>query len=769
MIGGVSLNKKFKKAIQDSFVSPEAKRKEQFFTEAEHLLQQKRRKTPLLYRIAAGAAAVTAAFGVGVYLRDMPSPQPVHQSDPAVITDTATQTSAAETTNKPALTTTQAHPHTTAPSSTTKKASAASTAQTTITATSSANSISIYTTSSPIQQVDMPAEQDDGGQPQTTVTPPVETTVTTTITIKEDQDMKFNRMTAILTAFFTAFPNGLASVAADEQEPAIRNAISWIETNEALFDFNGNGDIDLDDLYTELVYTNGELDELTEEQIEKCRAVEDFDKNGEVTPDESVYLFSYATEKGNIVNDFDLDLISRSRFNYGSNEVFLVFRSSINEFVRVAQSQATKEFNSFKENVENGTYDMDVNLDGKVDIYDFYDWYLYYYSTYSPIAYRAIKDPTVIGLARDLPIWTNGTAVEAVGKAIDDNDYFRDICTLPSDVYDKSKALQKAMMDNGIVGMNSYANVLQYFCVEVMNGEVPREYEEADFYADYREVFTLSDGRVLRPDYYKSLEYGNSSEKPEDYYYTENSVNTFINRMPEFKDLFIPVIHSGNSKEQLDKINENSYAISDELYNISEVAKRYSELKDGIQSGKRTLDSFDINLDGKFDRNDVLTAVTIYNTEKSTNTSYKRSILPYDVWERLEHDMDLDNNHESSSKYDLMLLELLNFEFGETNFRGISDLDIYNPFNPATTELLKECTAALQPKTTNGDVDLDGKITAIDATKVLTYYSQVSAEAKIAAKEQDKLEALGDINDDGMVDGRDATELLSIYAKNSVE
>ena len=51
----------------------------------------------------------------------------------------------------------------------------------------------------------------------------------------------------------------------------------------------------------------------------------------------------------------------------------------------------------------------------------------------------------------------------------------------------------------------------------------------------------------------------------------------------------------------------------------------------------------------------------------------------------------------------------------------------------------------------------------------MTYYSQVSAEAKIAAKEQDKLEALGDINDDGMVDGRDATELLSIYAKNSVE
>ena len=58
------MNKKFRKAIQDSYESMDNNKKDAFFAEIEKLSSYERRETrlPVFYRFAAGAAGLAAAF-----------------------------------------------------------------------------------------------------------------------------------------------------------------------------------------------------------------------------------------------------------------------------------------------------------------------------------------------------------------------------------------------------------------------------------------------------------------------------------------------------------------------------------------------------------------------------------------------------------------------------------------------------------------------------------------------------------------------------------
>ena len=69
-----------------------------------------------------------------------------------------------------------------------------------------------------------------------------------------------------------------------------------------------------------------------------------------------------------------------------------------------------------------------------------------------------------------------------------------------------------------------------------------------------------------------------------------------------------------------------------------------------------------------------------------------------------------------------------------------------------------------------GDVNLDGVITAVDASAVLTYYAKASSDSDdIGPVQKQRMDTMGDQNKDGVVDGRDATSILVTYAKNSVD
>ncbi len=84
------MNKKFRKAIQDSYESMDNNKKDAFFAEIENLSSYERRETrlPVFYRFAAGAAGLAAAFCVGVYLKNMPAPPDISAPEDMIVSET---------------------------------------------------------------------------------------------------------------------------------------------------------------------------------------------------------------------------------------------------------------------------------------------------------------------------------------------------------------------------------------------------------------------------------------------------------------------------------------------------------------------------------------------------------------------------------------------------------------------------------------------------------------------------------------------------------
>ena len=68
-----------------------------------------------------------------------------------------------------------------------------------------------------------------------------------------------------------------------------------------------------------------------------------------------------------------------------------------------------------------------------------------------------------------------------------------------------------------------------------------------------------------------------------------------------------------------------------------------------------------------------------------------------------------------------------------------------------------------------GDVDLDGKVTAVDASAVLGYYAQNSVNSDVSLVTEAKMQYMADCNSDGYVNSVDASEILAVYAQNSVQ
>lgn len=68
---------------------------------------------------------------------------------------------------------------------------------------------------------------------------------------------------------------------------------------------------------------------------------------------------------------------------------------------------------------------------------------------------------------------------------------------------------------------------------------------------------------------------------------------------------------------------------------------------------------------------------------------------------------------------------------------------------------------------TTGDINGDGIIDANDASEILTYYTEISADTEKILN--DRVKALSDVNSDGIVDSADASIILSFYSYISTE
>ena len=149
----------------------------------------------------------------------------------------------------------------------------------------------------------------------------------------------------------------------------------------------------------------------------------------------------------------------------------------------------------------------------------------------------------------------------------------------------------------------------------------------------------------------------------------------------------------------------------------------------------------------------------------------ENSVLPADMWKFIDKKVDVDYDGKPGTLGDQLIfyniaenpyevpqykLDIYYLELVEK--KGLVDLSDIRPY------IEKLCKSK-----ETGDVDLDGKLTAVDSCEVLKYYSQMSVEADVPPVTEAKMEYLADYNGDGVIDSIDASAILSTYSENSVQ
>ncbi|WP_295086599.1 leucine-rich repeat protein [Ruminococcus sp.] len=81
---------------------------------------------------------------------------------------------------------------------------------------------------------------------------------------------------------------------------------------------------------------------------------------------------------------------------------------------------------------------------------------------------------------------------------------------------------------------------------------------------------------------------------------------------------------------------------------------------------------------------------------------------------------------------------------------------------PTTTAQITTTTLTTPVKNNLGDIDNNGVIDAVDASKVLSYYARISTKQEGGFS--DSLKEAADVNKDGVIDAVDASKILSYYA-----
>ena len=193
-----------------------------------------------------------------------------------------------------------------------------------------------------------------------------------------------------------------------------------------------------------------------------------------------------------------------------------------------------------------------------------------------------------------------------------------------------------------------------------------------------------------------------------------------------------------------------------------------AEAKDVLKSGLKN-DMFDINKDGSINTLDSY-VFSLYVNDISAGRTAEESILPADMWNFIDQNVELDNDGITGTFGDFMFYESvvgMPYELPQYKLdiyylqllekKGLVDLSDIRPY---IEQLCKGKEA--------GDVDFDGQLTAVDASMVLGYYADKAVDEEVSNVTVVHMEYMADINTDGSVNSLDASEILSTYAANSV-
>ena len=703
------MNRRFKETIQDTFVSPEAKRKEEFFAEADHLMHKGKRKIPIFYRFAAAAVGAAAVFAVGTCLKKSPLPnQDQFREDPVIVetvettavSETSTSVNAAvrtETTVKNKTTVTESVKVTTAISETEKITSASATGANTQTGYNSAaasRTTAIVTKSTGSKSV---------SGTQTTETVP--RSITTTTYNEEEKEMKkeyIQRFASFLSAF-TISANGI---------PVISNAASSSDMNAAEFeipyyihthldelDFDNSGSFDNFDVYA--MYTGlNEKKSLPDGYADRIDAGGDVNHDGNVDNDD--YIFVSAYYYWFMDNALSETAYEYSTYDYGSGDNKEEFFCSIPLDKNEEPGKTYSEFRYyvFSADAENGKIDVDINSDGNIDLYDYYDYYNYYYAE----SWNLLSD----------------SKTEQQFTA---------------DVLQKCKAVESFMWDTGFLLHDTEDVFGRYICTHT--SDITPEMTYIPYYEEYKK-YTFKD--------------------------SNDNLHRFVSHLTTNLTTYC--------KREDPRADEPTILDSFDQFDWDE---GFHNMLDQLEAECRAgtgIDKVDVNRDGKLNYLDYFD-VEVFSNEVMDHKTADESLLPLTTWNFISNNLDFAGNGVSGDWFDIMMIQMLVLKAGDDWCDDVEyELEkyYYELIKKQNSQQIDAFMAKICSDKETGDVNLDGVITAVDASAVLTYYAKASSDSDdIGPVQKQRMDTMGDQNKDGVVDGRDATSILVTYAKNSVD
>ncbi|SHM30066.1 dockerin type I domain-containing protein [Ruminococcus flavefaciens] len=571
----------------------------------------------------------------------------------------------------------------------------------------------------------------------------------------------------------------------------LTDAVLYIEDNLDKMDFDGSGKLDIFDSYALFTFMN-EPQSLPEGYAARCAAYGDFNKDGAVDTLDTDLLrevceLRYMPEDyGNYIDNTEYLLPANTdpvthvhrtvspdapdelrekllhnvyvdeSYTYGSDEnknsfidyFFYDLRSHIfpNEYTFDKYNDAY--YKRFVENYDADKYSFDINEDGVVDLKDLYDIYIYevasadeggpickegYFAQFNNVE-KIINGQTWIVDDKDNPL----------RKRLPMSEEFK------QHLWDKCEPLYDYVYSS----INHY-NDDMYLCDQtvfeviaryiVSNTELDMINMSSLYYVQYHGDLILCD-HSLSDSFRDELSW---------------ILNKFFNKSDSQNN---NIYERKQSEKYHTAIADHDYMHDNDIYRAL-----IDEAKGVLKSGLKN-DMFDINKDGEINYLDSY-VFELYINDLAKGITAEESILPAVMWNFIDRNVELDNDDIPGTFGDFMLFQAaVGWPFEQPQYK----LDIYylqllekkglvdlSDIRPYIEQLCKDKEA--------GDVDLDGKLTAVDSCEVLKYYSQMSVEADISPVTEAKMEYLADYNGDGAIDSVDASSILTTYSENSVQ
>lgn len=370
------MNKRMKKAVQESFRFPETKHKNEFLMQAEVISaqeMQRKKRYPVIFRLSAAAAAGAMALGVWANLSDRSKPsENDFRDEPAIVTTTVGngeiqpintaigngETASATTVNVSAVTTV-------------RNGAAKTTAVTTGTALTALGAKSRSTT----------ASRSDHSR---VTTKTKSETFTTEYTITNEEKTYYMKHLGAFASAFVMGGNAIPMASAAEYKlpytrmyPDESDIFAELEANIDIADINCDGVFNIRDCYDVFCYSN--YYQVSDTAAEKCRAygiskVNDEENNAPSWLNYTELIRYLLIKEGAKPEFFSLesypyrDTITGAYAPFAS-ELFVSAVFSESDHLMAGYPLISAAY-------RNKRIDLDVNADGLFDINDYIDYFV---------------------------------------------------------------------------------------------------------------------------------------------------------------------------------------------------------------------------------------------------------------------------------------------------------------------------------------------------------------------------------------------------------